>query len=223
MFESFTESESESQHESVISSTEVSSLVRKELAVAIRDLMHHGLISGAGRNVVGSIVPFMGCMSSKNTSATASSKGGGRSLIHAWDIILKFYSLKLGHEYNAAPARKLSQSFGLDLSGSSSGNKQSLLATIGQIIGSHSPYKRSSDAKFKAFICAGLNKRKLIHWLRLILRNQTILETYYSPWSYVSKTGFDDGFKTLERLNTFVFDLQVDVAIKQFQNMNEAF
>ena len=131
LFDSFLESESESQHESVISSTEVSSLVRKELAVAIRDLMHHGLISGAGRNVVGSIVPFMGCMSSKNTSATASSKGGGRSLIHAWDIVLKFYSLKLGHEYNAAPARKLSQSFGLDLSGSSSGNKQSLLATIG--------------------------------------------------------------------------------------------
>merc|ERR1712020_736129 len=94
------ESESESQQENIISSTEVASLVRKELAVAIRDLMHHGLISGAGRNVVGSIVPFMGCMSSKNTSANASSKGGGRSLIHAWDIILKFYSLKLGHEYN---------------------------------------------------------------------------------------------------------------------------
>ena len=217
-----TESESDSQHEYVISSTEVASLVRKELAVAIRDLMHHGLISGGGKNVVGSIVPFMGCMSSKNTSAT-SNGGGGRSIVHAWDIILKFYALKLGHEYNTAPARKLSQSFGLDLSGSSSGNKQSLLATIGQIIGSHSPYKRSSDAKFKAFICAGLNKRKLIHWFRLILRNQTILESYYSPWSYVSKTGFDDGFKTLERLNTFVFDLPVDVAIKQFQNMNEAF
>ena len=181
--------------------------------------MHHGLISGAGKNLtVGSIVPFMGCMSSKNTSANSSSSashrgGGGRSIVHAWDIVLKFYSLKLGHEYNAAPARKLSQSFGLDLSGSSSGNKQSLLATIGQIVGSHSPYKRSSDAKFKAFICAGLNQRKLIHWLRLILRNQNILESYYTPWSYVSKTGFDDGFKTLERLNTFMFDLQVDVAI----------
>ena len=203
----------------------MASLVRKELAVAIRDLMHHGLISGGGKNVVGSIVPFMGCMSSKNTSVKSSSSlsSGGKSMVHAWDIILKFYSLKMGHEYNAAPARKLSQSFGLDLSGSSSGNKQSLLATIGQIIGSHSQYKRSSDAKFKAFICSGLNKQKLIHWLRLILRNQTILETFYSPWSYVSKTGFDDGFKTLERLNMFVFDLQVDVAIKQFQNMNEAF
>ena len=212
----FLESESEGQQEYLISSPEVASLVRKELAVAIRDLMHHGLISGGGRN---SIVPFMGCMSSKSTAGC----GGGRSIIHAWDIILKFYALKLGHEYNAAPDRKLSQSFGLDLSGSSSGNKQSLLATIGQIIGTHSPYKRSSDAKFEAFICSGLNKRKLIHWLRLILRNQTILEAYYSPWSYVSKTGFDDGFKTLEILNTFVFDLPVDVAIKQFQNMNEAF
>lgn len=94
-----------------------------------------------------------------------------------------------------------------------------------QLVKSLAPILHTSevDAKFKAFICAGLNKRKLIHWFRLILRNQTILESYYSPWSYVSKTGFDDGFKTLERLNMFVFDLPVDVAIKQFQNMNEAF
>ena len=183
--------------------------------------MQHGLISGASRNTVGSIVPFMGCMSSKN--AASSSVGGGRSLVHAWDIVIKFYELKLGNEYNSAPARKLSQSFGLDLSGSAGGNKQSLLSTIGQIIGTHSPYKRSSDAKFKAFICSGLNKQKLIQWLRLILRNQTILEMYYSPWSYVSKTGFDDSFKAIERLHTFVFNLPVNVAIKQFQNMNEAF
>ena len=81
----------------------------------------------------------------------------------------------------------------------------------------------ASQGERRQSIYTGLNKRKLIHWLRLILRNQTILETYYSPWSYVGKTGFDDGFKTLERLNTFVFDLPVDVAIKQFQNMNEAF
>ena len=193
--------------------------MRKELAVAIRDLMHHGLINGAGRNRVASIVPILGCMSSNR----AASSNAGKSLLHAWDIILKFYELKLGHEYNSAPARKLSQSFGLDLSGSSAGNKQSLLAIIGQIIATHSPYKRSSDAKFKAFICSGLNKRKLVPWLRLILRHQTILETYYSPWSYVSKTGFDDSFRAIERLNAFVFDLQVDVAIKQFQNMNEAF
>ena len=33
------------------------------------------------------------------------------------------------------------------------------------------------------------SKRKLIPWLRLILKNQTILETFYTSWSYVVKTG----------------------------------
>ena len=45
-------------------------------------------------------------------------------MTHAWDVILKFYEMKMGHEYNSTPARKLSQSFGLDLSGSASSNKQ---------------------------------------------------------------------------------------------------
>ena len=52
-------------------------------------------------------------------------------MTHAWDVILKFYEMKMGHEYNSTPARKLSQSFGLDLSGSASSNKQvGFLVTI---------------------------------------------------------------------------------------------
>ena len=31
-----------------------------------------------------------------------------------------------------------------------------LLAIVGQILASHAPYKRSYDAQFKAFVCAGL-------------------------------------------------------------------
>jgi len=136
---------------------------------------------------------------------------------------LKFYEMKMGHEYNSTPARKLSQSFGLDLSGSASSNKQSLLTVIGHILATHGPYKRSPDAHFKAFVCAGLNRRKLIPWLRLVLKNQNILEQYYAPWSYVVKTGFDDALKAIERLNLYSFNLPVDVAVKQFQQMNEAF
>ena len=34
--------------------------------------------------------------------------------------------------------------------------KQALLHIIGQILSSHSMYRRSPDAHFKAFICAGL-------------------------------------------------------------------
>ena len=78
-----------------------------------------------------------------------------------------FFSLSFqGSTFNSQPQRKLSQSFGLDLappggsyggsSSSSTGNKQSLLSTIGHIMASHGPYKRSPDAHFKALICAGL-------------------------------------------------------------------
>jgi len=35
--------------------------------------------------------------------------------------------------------------------------------------------------------------------------------------------GFDDTFKLLERLSVYVFNLPVDVAINQFQTMDEAF
>jgi len=67
------------------------------------------------------------------------------------------------------------------------------------------------------------SKRKLIPWLRLILKNQTILETFYTSWSYVVKTGFDDAFRAIERLSMYVFDIPEDTAVKQFKDMNEAF
>jgi hypothetical protein len=96
-------------------------------------------------------MPLMSCMSAKNSASR-----NGTGLTHAWAILLKYYDMKQGREYNSAPARKLSQSFGLDLTGSSSNTKQSMLTTIGQILATHAPYKRSYDAQFKAFVCAGL-------------------------------------------------------------------
>ena len=96
-------------------------------------------------------MPLMSCMSARNSAPR-----NGTAPTHAWAIILKYYDMKQGREYNSAPARKLSQSFGLDLTGTSSNTKQSLLAIVGQILASHAPYKRSYDAQFKAFVCAGL-------------------------------------------------------------------
>ena len=115
-------------------------------------------------------MPFLSCMSRNSAAAAASATNLATShapSIHAWRIVLKYYELKRGNEFNSAPQRKLSQSFGLDLSASASAsaavtasastsNKQSLLATVGQIIATHEPYRRSEDAKFKAFVCAGL-------------------------------------------------------------------
>ena len=39
-------------------------------------------------------------------------------------------------------------------------------------------------------VCANcFSKRKLIPWLKLILRNQTLLESSYHSWSYTVSTG----------------------------------
>lgn len=78
--------------------------VRKHLATSIRDLMQHGLTSDVRSN---SVVPFVGCFPQRNSSTT--------NLMHAWELILKYYEIKNGHRYNSSPAQKLSQSFNLDL------------------------------------------------------------------------------------------------------------
>ena len=38
------------------------------------------------------------------------------------------------------------------------------------------------------------SKRKLVPWLKLILRNQTVVETLYQPWSYTVTTGAECDF-----------------------------
>lgn len=78
--------------------------------------------------------------------------------MHVWELILEYYHIKNGDKFNETPARKLSQSFNLDISGASSAtsNKQSLLAAIGNIINIHAPYKRSYNSHFKALISMGI-------------------------------------------------------------------
>ncbi|KAG7207801.1 hypothetical protein KM043_009408 [Ampulex compressa] len=187
--------------------------VRKHLATSIRDLMQHGLTSDVRST---SVVPFVGCFPQRNPSSS--------SLMHAWELILKYYEIKNGHHYNSSPAQKLSQSFNLDLAGGRlASSKQSLLTTIGNIIALHNPYKRSYDSHFKAFICAALNANKLVAWLKLILQCQYLLENHYVSWSYVVKTGFQDAFHTLDRLTNYKFDLPIDLAVRQFQNIKDAF
>ncbi|XP_054281109.1 RUN domain-containing protein 1 [Macrosteles quadrilineatus] len=187
--------------------------VRKKLAVSIQNLMQHGLMAVGQSN---SLVPFIACFPPRHTSA--------KDPMHAWELILKFYDMKNGEQFNSTPARKLSQSFNLDIvGGSAMSYKQSLLGVIGNIIGTHTPYKRSYDSHFKALVCAGLNSKMLVTWLRLIFRCQPLIELYYQPWSYVAMTGFEDSFASLEKLNQFNFDLPVDLAIRQLQNIKDAF
>ncbi|XP_039297416.1 RUN domain-containing protein 1 isoform X3 [Nilaparvata lugens] len=98
-----------------------------------------------------------------------------------------------------------------------------LLSTIGNIQLSHSKFKRSYDSHFKAFVCEALNLKTLVIWLRIILRSNSLIDQYYQPWSYVVKTGFEDSFRSLEKLSTCTFNLPVDSSIRPFQNIRHAF
>lgn len=90
--------------------------VRKHLAICIRDLMQHGTSADA---TVNSVVPFVSCFAQRTYSPS--------NLMHAWEIVLKYYEIKNGHRYNSSPAQKLSQSFNLDMNeGQMTSSKQVL-------------------------------------------------------------------------------------------------
>lgn len=113
--------------------SQLTTTVRKYLATSIRDLMQHGATSIVNSS---SIVPFIGCFPRRNSSTNTH--------IHAWDIILEYYHLKNGEKFNSTPARKLSQSFNLDIAGASpTSNKHNMLCTVGNIISTHTPDRKS--------------------------------------------------------------------------------
>ncbi|KAF5276698.1 hypothetical protein FQA39_LY06502 [Lamprigera yunnana] len=204
---------SDNESSIVVYNVQVTTAVRKYLATSIRDLMQHGATNEIQSH---SLVPFIGCLSRKFKVCDPP--------IHAWEIILHYYHLKNGESFNSTPARKLSQSFNLDIAGASAtSNKQNMLTVIGNIIATHSLYKRSFDSHFKAFISAGLNANKLVTWLSLIFQCRNLIDMHYHPWSYVMKTGFTDGLQSLEALMGLQFDLPVDLAIRQFQNIKDVF
>lgn len=196
----------------VINDAPLTTAVRRHLAVNLRDLLQHGLTGPEST----SLVPIIGCFPVRRSSSTHS--------IHIWELILRYYELNDGDQFNSTPARKLSQSFNLDIVGGTAiTNKQGLLSTIGSILASHAPYKRSYDAHFKAFICAALNAHKLVTWLNIMLKSRSLVDSYYSSTSYVVNTGFQDALQSLDRLTPYNFDLPVDLAVKQFQNIKDVF
>ncbi|ESO03552.1 hypothetical protein HELRODRAFT_112004 [Helobdella robusta] len=206
---------------------EIVNAVRKDLAISLRDLMQHGLVELEHSQ---SIVPF-GCFSSRNSSSSSklNSSGGGGSgagsdMMHAWQLFLKYYRVKHGKKYSEAPARKLSMAFGLEsVGGKVMTPKQTLLTAIEMVSSTHQPLKRNDDSQFKAFICLALNQKKLVSWLRIMLRCEWLVEYYYQPWSYVVKTGFNDALISLDNLSKIDFDLPTDLAIRPFLNIRDAF
>lgn len=148
---------------------EITTMVRKHFAITLQRLMEHGLREDIGSST--SLVPFIGCFARRPAAATQKKNNVAprpdqldygsdeeHRQMHVWELILEYYHMKNGDQFNETPARKLSQSFNLDISGASSStsNKQSLLAAIGNIINIHAPYKRSYNSHFKALISMGI-------------------------------------------------------------------
>lgn len=196
----------------IINDAPLTIAVRRHLAVNLCDLLQHGLTGPESS----SLVPLMGCFPVRRSSTAHH--------VHIWELIMRYYELNDGDAFNSTPARKLSQSFNLDIVGGTAiSNKHSLLSTIGSIVASHTPYKRSYDAHFKAFVCAALNAHKLVIWLNIMLKCRSLIDAYYSSTSYVVNTGFQDTLQSLDRLTPYNFDLPVDLAVKQFQNIKDVF
>ncbi|KAH9520884.1 RUN protein, partial [Dermatophagoides farinae] len=223
---------------------QVTIMVRKGLAIALRNLIHHGLIGHCNWNdstdangslsltsstmattgtatTIGQLISMgMGCFSSK-TSPTLMSK---TRPMHVWQLIIYYYELKNGSKFRSTPNRRLSQSFGLQsVTGHQTSPKHSLLAAIDDINDSHTRFKRNMDSHFKVFICRGLNQQMLSQWLRLILRNPTIVNECYEKWSYTASTGFEDALRQLDRLSNLRFCLPTDLAVRQLQSIHDAF
>ncbi|XP_030378401.1 RUN domain-containing protein 1 [Scaptodrosophila lebanonensis] len=223
-------------------SRELTTVVRKNFARTLQQLIQHGLRIPAESATSSLMVPFLRCLNpgmigaqrmaahdelqetdgrfgSGDGGLRAQLFGSGRAM-HAWELVLEYYYLKHGEEYNNTPARKLSQSFQLDIVDAQVVTaKQSLLTSVGMIVAMHRPYKRSYNAHFKAFVCAGLNAHLLVEWLNLILSCNELIDTYYATNSYVARTGFRDSLRSIDALSKFDFDLPIDLAVRHFRNI----
>nr|CAG4650872.1 EOG090X03YR [Simocephalus serrulatus] len=187
--------------------------VRKGLCSALRDLLVHGFIQP---NTSTSLVPFLSCAAPRPSPSS-----GVSSVAHPWQLFVAFYHTKDGQSVMSNPQRSLAQSFSLEIQGGTS--KQSLLVAIGNIIAMHRPYKRGPEAHFKAFLSSALNAKKIVQWLRIILRNSALLDEFYEPWAHVVQPEFDEIWKILEPLQSVEFQLPEDLSIRSLRNIFDAF
>ncbi|KAG8446652.1 hypothetical protein GDO86_014196 [Hymenochirus boettgeri] len=188
--------------------------VRKALAIAIRDLLSHGLYANSqGMSLV--LAP-VACL--------IPALSGSPPTMHPWELFVKYYNEKNGKAFVESPARKLSQSFSLPVSGAGKVTpKQSLLSAIHTVLTEHDPFKRGADSEFKALICMALNEQRLVSWLNLLCKSGVLIQTHYHPWSYMASSGFESALNILSPLSKIKFNLPVDLAVRQLKNIRDAF
>ena len=59
------------------------------------------------------------------------------------------------------------------------------------------------------------SEKKLVSYLKQLLKTTVIIENYYQNWSYIKTTGFDDALKTLDQLKVLNSNLPVDKSVRR--------
>lgn len=193
---------------------ELTAAVRKELALALKDLLAHGLCSPS--QTVSLVLAPISCLLPYRTTPRE---------IHPWELFVKYYQSKNGKAFVESPARQLSQSFSLPVGGGpvTVTPKQSLLWAIHTVLNEHDRFKRGPDTEFKALVCMALNEQRLVSWLNLLCKSGTLIHPHYQPWSYMAQTGFEGALRILGRISHLKFNLPVDLAVRQLKNIKDAF
>uniref|UniRef100_H2ZER2 RUN domain-containing protein n=1 Tax=Ciona savignyi TaxID=51511 RepID=H2ZER2_CIOSA len=199
-------------------------LVRGELYTAVAEILGNGLVHDAIGSHGSALISPISCLLPRSMDTKYASQP-----MHPWELFLEYYELKNGPELARSPSRMLTRSFNLDdlvANGDTSRSKiakHSLLEAIHLVVKDHDPLKRGYDAMLKALICLGLNAGRLSRWIRLISRVPSIISKHYSDASYVARTGMEGVITVLSKLDPITFDLPVDVAVRPFKNMSDAF
>uniref|UniRef100_H2ZER1 RUN domain-containing protein n=1 Tax=Ciona savignyi TaxID=51511 RepID=H2ZER1_CIOSA len=202
----------------------VNHLVRGELYTAVAEILGNGLVHDAIGSHGSALISPISCLLPRSMDTKYASQP-----MHPWELFLEYYELKNGPELARSPSRMLTRSFNLDdlvANGDTSRSKiakHSLLEAIHLVVKDHDPLKRGYDAMLKALICLGLNAGRLSRWIRLISRVPSIISKHYSDASYVARTGMEGVITVLSKLDPITFDLPVDVAVRPFKNMSDAF
>lgn len=193
---------------------ELTTAVRKELAIALKDLLSHGLFSPS--QTMSLVLAPISCILPYRTAPQT---------MHPWDLFVNYYESKNGKAFVESPARQLSQSFSLPVGGGpvTVTPKQSLLWAIHTVLKEHDRFKRGPDTEFKALVCMALNEQRLVSWLNLLCKSGTLIHPHYQSWSYMAQTGFEGALRILGRISHLKFSLPVDLAVRQLKNIKDAF
>ena len=69
----------------------------------------------------------------------------------------------------------------------------------------------------------GLNSRRLSQWMKIIANSSVLISSHYTDDSYVATVGLSGVVTIVSKLQPLNFRLPVDVAVRPFKNIRDAF